>query len=92
MNDILFYYSSFLVTGKYLNALFGNDNQNSNESIVEMNFNERIQINCGIYNTEEDDTKDIMLFSRCINLVWQIVFQIYIFPFSFFFYLHFMKF
>ena len=31
-------------------------------------------------------------FSCCINFVWQIVFEINIFPFSFFFYLHFMKF
>ena len=52
---------SFLATGEYLNALCGNDNQNSNESIVKLNANERIQINCGIFNTVEEDTRNIYL-------------------------------
>jgi hypothetical protein len=45
---------SFLGAGEYLNASCGNNDQNSNDTIVELNANERIQINCGILDSEED--------------------------------------
>jgi hypothetical protein len=45
---------SFLVTGEYLKASCDNNDQNSNELIVEMNTSKRIQINCGTFNTTED--------------------------------------